>query len=71
MNGDNELTKKQARILKFIQKESRMTGPSVREIGAHFGIASPNGVVCHLKALERKGVIRRRRRRARGIEVVA
>lgn len=31
--------------------------PSVREIGDAMGIASPNGVVYHLRALHRKGLI--------------
>src|SRR5438034_7586991 len=33
--------------------ESRGFGPTVREIGDGFEIKSPNGVMCHLKALER------------------
>ena len=31
--------------------------PTIREIAAHFGISSPNGVTSHLKALERKGCL--------------
>jgi repressor LexA len=31
----------------------------VREIGVHFHIKSPNGVMCHLKALQKKGLIHR------------
>ncbi len=34
--------------------QHRNAVPTVREIGAHFGIGSPNGVMCHLKALDRK-----------------
>lgn len=33
--------------------------PSLREIGAHFGIRSTNGVSDHLLALQRKGYIDR------------
>lgn len=34
-------------------------GPTFRDIGAAFGIRSPNGVTCHLKALTKKGLITR------------
>lgn len=43
--------------------------PTVREIASFFGIASPNGVTCHLLALERKGCIRRQPYLSRGIEL--
>lgn len=33
--------------------------PSVRELMQLLHVDSPNGVVCHLKALERKGFIKR------------
>ena len=32
---------------------------AIRDIGKEFGIVSPNGVMCHLKALEKKGFINR------------
>lgn len=41
--------------------------PTVREIGAAFAISSPNGVMCHLTALERKRRIRRETGRGRAI----
>lgn len=59
------LTVRQREILAFIQ--SKPYPPTVREIGAAFGIRSPNGVTCHLLALERKGAIIRERGKARGI----
>src|SRR5262245_49099331 len=31
--------------------------PTYREIGKAIGMASPNGVLCHLTALERKGLL--------------
>ncbi len=43
----------------------------MREIGAHFYISSPNGVVCHLKALEKKGLISREPNMSRAIRLVA
>jgi repressor LexA len=47
------LTDRQRQIYDFIQDkiESRGYGPTVREIGTAFSIKSPNGVMCHLKAL--------------------
>ena len=64
-------TAKQAQVLAWIKANSRLYSPTVREIAAAFQIASPNGVVCHLKALERKGLIRRTPGKARNIEVIA
>ena len=55
------ITKRQHEILGFIRDkiENRGFPPSIREIGEAFDIASPNGVMCHLKALEKKGYIER------------
>lgn len=65
------LTKRQSEILDFIrdQFESEGDAPTVREIAEEFGIRSTNAVVDHLKALERKGVIERDARSARGIHL--
>jgi SOS-response transcriptional repressor LexA len=65
------LTERQAEVLAFIEKNSGMYGPTVREIAAGLGIRSPNGVTGHLDALEKKGVIRRKPNCVRGIEVIA
>ena len=35
-----------------------------------FGIKSPNGVMCHLRALERKGLIKRSPNKSRAIELM-
>jgi repressor LexA len=58
-------------ILAYIEESLRDTGrpPTIREIGAAFGIASTNGVRYHLDKLEREGKIRRDRFTSRGIEV--
>lgn len=58
-------------ILAFIEESLRDAGrpPTIREIGAAFGIASTNGVRYHLDKLEREGKIRRDRFTSRGIEV--
>jgi len=65
-------TERQMEIYAFIRDKihSRGYGPTVREIGQAFKIRSPNGVVCHLKALERKGLITRGRNMSRAIELV-
>ncbi|MGL4513441.1 MAG: transcriptional repressor LexA [Lacipirellulaceae bacterium] len=67
----DSLTARQAEVLDFIRDkiESRGYGPTVREIGDEFKIASPNGVMCHLKALEKKGLITREPNRSRAIQL--
>lgn len=67
----DSLTKRQGEVLDFIRDkiESRGYGPTVREIGEQFAIASPNGVMCHLKALEKKGLITREANRSRAIQL--
>jgi repressor LexA len=64
------LTNRQKAIYDFLLKTIREKGfaPSIPEIGRQFKIASTNGVSDHLKALEKKGYIRRVGKRA--IEVV-
>jgi repressor LexA len=71
--GDDVPTERQMEIYAFIRDKihTRGYGPTVREIGAAFKIRSPNGVVCHLKALERKGMITRGKNMSRAIELVA
>lgn len=71
--GGNAPTPRQMEIYAFIRDKihSRGFGPTVREIGEAFRIRSPNGVVCHLKALERKRLISRGRNMSRAIELVA
>ena len=71
MNNTPKLTKRQTEILRFIKAQTRVCGPTIREIMREFGFTSPNGAVCHLTALERKGVIRRTAGQSRGIEVTA
>ena len=64
------LTDRQKAIYDFLLKSIRERGfaPSIPEIGKQFKIASTNGVSDHLKALEKKGYIRRVGKRA--IEVL-
>ena len=65
------LTKRQREIFEFVRDKivNRGYGPTVREIGTQFGIRSPNGVMCHLKALEKKGLIIRESNRSRAIKL--
>jgi repressor LexA len=60
------LTDRQKAIYDFLLKTIRERGfaPSIPEIGKRFNIASTNGVSDHLKALEKKGYIRRVGKRA-------
>jgi repressor LexA len=68
----NQLTDRQQNVYDMIREliVKRGYGPTVREIGEHFGIKSPNGVMCHLRALERKGLIRRSPNKSRAIELM-
>jgi len=68
----SQLTERQREIYDFIRDkiENRGYGPTVREIGEAFEIQSPNGVMCHLKALVKKGLINRQDRSARAIQLV-
>ena len=74
----SNLTVKQQAILKFIREHIQEKGfpPAIRDICDAFGISSPNGVMCHLKALQKKGHINRvekrdnrQRAQARGITI--
>jgi len=69
----DKLTERQREVYEFIRGKirGRGYGPTVREIAAAFGIQSPNGVVCHLKALEKKGLITREPNMSRAIQLAA
>lgn len=64
-----KLTDRQQEILDFLHSEHRRTGimPSTREIQEHFGFASQTAAVSHLRALEKKGVIVKKDRKARSL----
>lgn len=55
------LTDKQREVLDFVHAHQRQHGhyPSLREICAHFGFASPFAATRHLQALEAKGALER------------
>ena len=76
--SDTTLTAKQLQIYNYIRKHIEGKGypPAIRDICDAFSISSPNGVMCHLKALEKKGYIARvtkhknkQRAQARGITI--
>jgi len=71
MSEEQRLTKRQREVYEFIREKIRQRGygPTVREIGTKFRISSPNGVMCHLKALEKKGLISREPNMSRAISV--
>jgi repressor LexA len=67
------LTDRQREILDFITSSIGERGypPTLREIGMHFGIRSTNGVNDHLKALEKKGHLRREDLKSRAMRPVS
>ncbi len=71
MSALDQLTKRQREVYDFVREkiQGRGYGPTVREIGEYFAISSPNGVMCHLKALEKKGLISREANRSRAIQL--
>jgi repressor LexA len=69
MSEHTSLTPRQQEIYDFIchRIDDRGFPPTIRDIGTAFDIKSPNGVMCHLKALEKKGFISREGKSARAI----
>jgi repressor LexA len=68
-----QMTERQQAVYEFIRDKIRHRGygPTVREIGQQFHIRSPNGVMCHLKALERKRLITREKNMSRAIQLAS
>ncbi len=66
------LTHRQREILDFISASIVERGfpPTLREIGEHFSIRSTNGVNDHLKALEKKGHLRREDLKSRAMRPI-
>jgi repressor LexA len=66
------LTKRQEQTLDFIRKSIVERGypPTLREIGEYMGIRSTNGVNDHLRALERKGYLRREDMKSRALKLM-
>lgn len=66
------LTEKQKAVLSYIRVFRAKSGvsPTVREIGAAFGMRSTNGVSDHLKALQNKGRLQIAGAMPRGVELL-
>jgi repressor LexA len=66
------LTKRQQMVLDYISQSITDRGypPTLREIGSHMGIRSTNGVNDHLRALERKGYLKREDMKSRALRPV-
>lgn len=66
------LTKRQQAIYEFLQQYAAQNGraPSLNEIRAHFGLRSVATVHKHLKSIEERGGVVRKRNRARAMEVL-
>ena len=69
--GDDGLTPRQRRILEVIRDRVERLGypPSVREIGEAVGLTSTSSVAHQLRALERKGYLRRDPNRPRAVGI--
>jgi repressor LexA len=65
-------TARQQQVLEFVRTtlEERGIAPTLEEIATDLGGISRVSVLDHLRALERKGAIRRRSREARAIEIL-
>jgi repressor LexA len=70
--GSDGLTPRQRRVLEVIREwvERRGYPPSVREIGEAVGLTSTSSVAHQLRALERKGYLRRDPNRPRAVGVL-
>ena len=69
MAEEKQLTPRQEQILAVVEESIKETGypPSVREIGARVGLASPSTVKYHLDSLEKMGALAREAGRPRAL----
>jgi repressor LexA len=72
MFSNNKLTPRQKEILEYLRglQQAGSGAPTYREIAEHFGFKSTKAAADHVVALEKKGHVRRRGGRSRGIEVL-
>ncbi len=63
------LTSRQQDVLDFIRRTElkRGVGPTTREVQQHFGFKSQTAAVDHINALERKGALGKKPRKARAV----
>lgn len=73
MIAKTTLTERQKEILNFISGQIESLGfpPTITEIQRHFSFKSPNAVGQHLKALVKKGWIKRYPHKSRGMEITS
>jgi len=71
MNQEN-LTKRQTDVLKFIKKYTAMHGypPTIREICSGVNLSSPATVFVHIKNLEKAGYVRSSNNKFRTLELL-
>ncbi|WP_246159305.1 transcriptional repressor LexA [Catellatospora sichuanensis] len=69
-HGRKPLTNRQQQILAGIRRLGELHGypPTVREIAAEVGLASPSSVAHHIKVLQQRGLIRRDAERSRAVD---
>jgi repressor LexA len=69
LDDKGALTERQKLVLEFISQSIEQRGypPTLREIGLQLGIRSTNGVNDHLKALEKKGFLKREDLKSRAL----
>lgn len=62
MDDRPKLTHRQSEVLRAIARSISDTGtqPTIRELCDMFGIVSPNGIHCHMRALKNKGYLERK-----------
>jgi repressor LexA len=71
MKAQVELTPKQEKVLKFIRERvGENLPPTIREIAGEIGVSSTGTVRDYLKALERKGLLKRTNNKSRAIELL-
>jgi repressor LexA len=67
------LTPRQKQVLDYLQHRESLgkSPPSVREVAAHFGFASPRAAALHIDALVQKGALLRDPRKARSLRLTS
>lgn len=72
MEGMDTLTDMQTRVLAFLKEfqAKHQYPPTGREISEHFGLKSQTSAMKYLKALTKKGLIKRETASARAITIL-
>jgi SOS-response transcriptional repressor LexA len=67
------LTYRQREVLEFILKYQKdyENPPTIREIGNHFRMSNTNAVMCHIRALVKKGFLSKGNNQSRSLNVIA